>query len=89
MRQEVPVLSKNGFKQNTVKNNDEKEQINSNTLQEFINKTKNTNYDDIIKEKNNLIETYKTERDNIEKKIETLTTRYELKLKKMMRQLLL
>lgn len=82
LRQEVPVLSKNGFKQNTVKNNDEKEQINSNTFQEFINKTKNTNYDDIIKEKNNLIETYKTERDNIEKKIETLTTRYELKLKK-------
>ena len=84
LRQEVPVLSKSGFKQNVIKKDDEekKEQTSTNALQDFINKSKNTNYDDIIKEKNNLLETYKNERDKMESKIETLTTRYELKLKK-------
>lgn len=84
LRQEVPVLNKNGFKQNVIKKDDEekREPTATNALQDFISKSKNTNYDEIIKEKNNLLETYKNERDKMESKIETLTTRYELKLKK-------
>ena len=81
LRQEVPVYNKNGFKKNTTVS-DDNENTKKTPLQDFINKTTNNNYDEIIKEKTKLIDTYRTERDRLDSKLETLTTRYELKIKK-------